>query len=58
MIETQRFWEKAIPRQETRRNICAVDQVSFCCRPGEIYGLLGANGAGKNDHLAHAGYTF
>lgn len=25
----------------------AVQQVSFNCRPGEIYGLLGSNGAGK-----------
>ncbi len=27
--------------------VCAVDRVSFSCRPGEIYGLLGANGTGK-----------
>ncbi|HVJ81924.1 MAG TPA: ATP-binding cassette domain-containing protein [Planctomycetia bacterium] len=31
-------------RGETR---CALDQLSFECMPGEIFGLLGANGAGK-----------
>ena len=30
-----------------RGEIRAVDDVSFTCRPGQIYGLLGANGAGK-----------
>jgi sodium transport system ATP-binding protein len=30
-----------------RGMVCAVDRVSFSCPPGEIYGLLGANGAGK-----------
>jgi sodium transport system ATP-binding protein len=31
--------------------VCAVNDVSFSCRPGEIYGLLGANGAGKTTML-------
>jgi len=31
--------------------IKAVDDVSFTCRPGQIYGLLGANGAGKTTAL-------
>ena len=31
--------------------ITAVDDVSFTCRPGQIYGLLGANGAGKTTVL-------
>jgi len=31
--------------------ITAVDRVSFTCRPGQIYGLLGANGAGKTATL-------
>jgi sodium transport system ATP-binding protein len=30
-----------------RGQIRAVDDVSFSCQPGQIYGLLGANGAGK-----------
>ena len=29
----------------------AVWGVSFCCRPGQVYGLLGANGAGKTTLL-------
>jgi len=28
-------------------NLRAVDDVSFCLKPGEIFGLLGPNGAGK-----------
>ncbi len=28
-------------------DFCAVDKISFCVRQGEIFGLLGANGAGK-----------
>ncbi|MHB1557864.1 MAG: ATP-binding cassette domain-containing protein [Isosphaeraceae bacterium] len=31
--------------------ITAVDDVSFECRPGEIFGLLGPNGAGKTTTL-------
>jgi len=31
--------------------IAAVDDVSFTCEPGRIYGLLGANGAGKTTVL-------
>lgn len=31
--------------------IRAVDGVSFVCQPGQIYGLLGANGAGKTTCL-------
>jgi len=27
-----------------------VDSVSLSIRQGEVYGLLGLNGAGKNDH--------
>src|ERR1700720_773528 len=34
-----------------RGEICAVENVSFTCRPGSIYGLLGANGAGKTTSL-------
>ena len=31
--------------------VCAVRDVSFDCRPGEIFGLLGPNGAGKTTTL-------
>jgi len=34
-----------------RGEIRAVDNVSFTCQPGKIYGLLGANGAGKTCKL-------
>ena len=38
-------------RDRKRGEIRAVDGVSFCCRPGQIYGLLGVNGAGKTTCL-------
>ena len=49
MIEARRLVKRF--RDRKRGNVCAVDAVSFCCRPGEIYGLLGANGAGKTTLL-------
>ena len=36
---------------DSRGEIRAVDDVSFTCRAGEIFGLLGANGAGKTTML-------
>ena len=38
-------------KDKKRGLIRAVDEVSFTCRPGQIYGLLGANGAGKTTAL-------
>ena len=38
-------------KDKKRGVIKAVDDVSFSCRPGQIYGLLGANGAGKTTAL-------
>lgn len=38
-------------RDSKRGRFDAVHQVSFQCRPGEIYGLLGPNGAGKTTTL-------
>lgn len=49
MIETRHLVKRF--RDKKRGNVCAVNDVSFSCRPGEIYGLLGANGAGKTTML-------
>ncbi len=38
-------------RDKKRGEIHAVDRVSFRVQPGQIYGLLGANGAGKTSTL-------
>src|SRR6266576_3633619 len=38
-------------QDKKRGEIRAVDNVSFTCHPGKIYGLLGANGAGKTTAL-------
>ncbi len=38
-------------RDRRRGEIRAVDRISFSCEPGGIYGLLGANGAGKTTAL-------
>ena len=49
MIEAHNLVKRFHDRK--RGEVCAVNGVSFCCRPGEIYGLLGANGAGKTTTL-------
>ncbi len=49
MIETQNLTK--VFRDKKRGEIRAVDGVSFRCQPGQIYGLLGANGAGKTTAL-------
>ncbi len=38
-------------QDKKRGEIRAVNGVSFTCKPGQIYGLLGANGAGKTTAL-------
>src|SRR3954463_14204306 len=49
MIEARRLTKTFTDKK--RGIISAVNDVSFTCRPGEIYGLLGANGAGKTTAL-------
>ena len=49
MIEAQALTK--IFRDRKRGDVHAVEHVSFVCRPGQIYGLLGANGAGKTTAL-------
>jgi sodium transport system ATP-binding protein len=49
MIETRKLTK--IFHDKKRGEIRAVDGVSFICQPKEIYGLLGANGAGKTTCL-------
>lgn len=49
MIETKDLTK--IFHDRKRGEIRAVDQVSFRCQPGQLYGLLGANGAGKTTCL-------
>jgi len=49
MIETQNL--SKVFHDRKRGEIRAVDGVNFRCQPGQIYGLLGANGAGKTTCL-------
>jgi sodium transport system ATP-binding protein len=49
MIEARQLVKRFHDRK--RGDVCAVNGVSFSCRPGEVYGLLGANGAGKTTVL-------
>jgi len=49
MIEVRQL-TKAF-RDKKRGEIRAVDSVSFSCQPGQVFGLLGVNGAGKTTCL-------
>lgn len=49
MIEARQLTK--IFRDKKRGEIRAVDAVSFRCQPGQIFGLLGVNGAGKTTCL-------
>ena len=48
MIEVNNLCKTFFEHQQI---IKAVDNISFICRPGEIFGLLGPNGAGKTTAL-------
>ena len=49
MIEAERLCK--VFQDKKRGQVRAVSEVSFTCKPGQIYGLLGANGAGKTTSL-------
>ena len=49
MIETHNLTKTFTDKK--RGPFRAVDEVSFSCRPGEIFGVLGPNGAGKTTLL-------
>ena len=49
MIEAEKL-SKQFPNKK-RGAIHAVEEVSYQCRPGRVYGLLGSNGAGKTTTL-------
>ncbi len=48
MIETEKLSKEF---RTPRRTVLAVREVTFRCHPGQVYGLLGANGAGKTTIL-------
>ena len=49
MIQAEKLTK--IFKDKKRGEVKAVDQVSFTCEPGVVYGLLGPNGAGKTTTL-------
>ena len=49
MIEARQLTK--VFRDTKRGEVRAVDGVSFRCQPGQVFGLLGVNGAGKTTCL-------
>jgi len=49
MIETRQLTK--VFHDKKRGDIAAVDHVDFRCQPGQVFGLLGVNGAGKTTCL-------
>ncbi len=49
MIQAEKLTK--VFKDRKRGEVRAAEQVSFTCRPGQVYGLLGPNGAGKTTTL-------
>ncbi|MCC7392574.1 ATP-binding cassette domain-containing protein, partial [Candidatus Sumerlaeota bacterium] len=49
MIEVEKLTKTF--RDRRKGTLYAVKDVTFSCRPGEVFGLLGPNGAGKTTAL-------
>ena len=45
------------PQYKNAKTIRAVDDVSFDCKAGRVFGLIGPNGAGKTTTLRTVSYT-
>lgn len=50
MVRTENL-SKTFVEAKTKKEVKAVDDVSFIAQPGQIFGLLGVNGAGKTTIL-------
>ena len=48
---TRKIRKELGPGAPTGKTLTAVDDVSFVCKPGRVFGLLGPNGAGKTTAL-------
>ena len=51
MIQIEKVTKKFKQKKTKHNSIFAVDDVSFECKPGRVFSLLGLNGAGKSTLL-------